>query len=114
KAKQVTVGTYAPTQGWQSYGGAIAVQLASGDQLGARAYANGAVEVLRNGGRIGTTSVTAWPFYAQTGRVGLTLSGTTRTRIDDFGGGSITANRAPVAVANASPTTGPAPLSVQF
>jgi PKD repeat protein len=112
--KHIVVSSYAPSQGWKSYGSAINVTMVAGDQLGARAYANGRVEVLRNGARLGTYTLTAWPYYANTGRLGITCAGSSSTRLDNFGGGSIPANRAPVPVASGSPTSGPIPLAVQF
>lgn len=111
--KHIVVSTYASSQGWRSYA-TINVTMSAGDQLGARAYSNGMVEVLRNGARLGTMSVTAWPSYALTGRIGMTLAGSSVTRVDNFGGGTITANRAPVVVASGVPTSGAAPLTVSF
>jgi hypothetical protein len=39
------------------------------DQLGARALANGTVEVYRNGTLITTRSITSWPYYANGGYI---------------------------------------------
>jgi len=94
----VAVGTYDPINGWQ--GNAVfPVQLQSGDQLGARAYENGAVQVYVNGQLIGATDVSFWLYYASGGRIGLTLVGAPASRLDDFGGGDAVfdSNMPPVA-----------------
>src|SRR6185503_17303182 len=83
----ITVSTYAPTQGWVTRGGPYAVTLVAGDRLGARADAAGQVQVYRNGTLIGTASVSAWPFAASGGRLGLTMAGGLVSAVDDFGGG---------------------------
>lgn len=86
--QQVMVSTYAPGQGWVTRGGPWPVAFQAGDRLGARARANGLVEVFRNGARVATASLGDWPFAAAGGRLGLTLAGATGTRLDDFGGGT--------------------------
>jgi glucose/arabinose dehydrogenase len=86
--QQVHVNTFAPGQGWQARGGPWPIALAAGDRLGARARANGLVELFVNGSRLATTSVGNWPFASSGGRVGLTIAGGSGLRLDDFGGGS--------------------------
>jgi glucose/arabinose dehydrogenase len=97
--EHVVVSTFTPEPGpgWQSHGAPFPVTLLAGDQLGARAYANGVVEVYVNGGLIGSVSVADWPFATQGGGIGLTLSGATDSRLDDFGGGDavVSQNSAP-------------------
>jgi glucose/arabinose dehydrogenase len=85
---RLAVGTYHPIQGWQG-GTTFPVSLAAGDQLGARAWQDGTVEVFKNGARVGSTSVAFWPFHTGGGRVGLWLVGAASTVLDDFGGGDI-------------------------
>lgn len=87
-SQQVRVNTYAPGQGWQARGGPWPVAFAAGDRFGARARANGLVELFKNGSRFATTSVGNWPFASSGGRVGLTMAGSSGLRLDDFGGGS--------------------------
>jgi hypothetical protein len=100
----ITVSTYAPTQGWVTRGGPYAVTLVAGDKLGARATAAGQVQVYRNATLIGTASVTAWPFAASGGRVGLTVAGGVSSAVDDFGGGTASGASPPAAPAIATPT----------
>ncbi|MEO5988441.1 MAG: PKD domain-containing protein, partial [Candidatus Eisenbacteria bacterium] len=87
---RVSVSTYAPAQGWvtrATFSGA----LAAGDRLGARALSNGNVQVYRNTTRLGTGSVSDWPFVANGGWVGLKFAGADGARLDNFGGGEFTA-----------------------
>jgi hypothetical protein len=70
---------------------------AAGDQLGARARADGTVRVYNNGALIGqmtipTTGAGAWPQGTGGGRIGVRFSGPTNAndaRFDDFGGGNV-------------------------
>jgi glucose/arabinose dehydrogenase len=96
--KYVAVGTYDPGLGWQGTF-SVPLQLVAGDQLGARAYGNGTVQVYVNGNIIGTTSVSFWPHFTNGGRIGLTLVGAQNSRLDDFGGGNVvfSTNQPPVA-----------------
>lgn len=63
--------------------------LTTGDKLSVRARANGMVEVYKNGVYIGGADISAWPQYANAGRIGVGWWGTNVTtfRVDDFGGG---------------------------
>ena len=70
----------------------LSVRLAAGDQLGARATAAGAVEVYRNGTRVGTVTLNAADqayFGPRGGYAGLLYVGASGARFDDFGGGTI-------------------------
>ena len=91
--------TYSPTTGWEFQGGPFPVSFQGGDQLGARPYASGTVQIYKSGGIVGTASVTGWAFYALGGRIGVTLAGAFSSRLDDFGGGNadIAANTPPLA-----------------
>jgi glucose/arabinose dehydrogenase len=95
---QVYVNTYDPANGWIPHGG-TPVTLQPGDQLGARADLAGNVTVYRNGVAIYNASVTNWPFYAQGGRLGMTIVDALGTHLDDFGGGTMVtaSNTAPQA-----------------
>ncbi|MFN0282859.1 MAG: SdrD B-like domain-containing protein [Kineosporiaceae bacterium] len=72
------------------------VTFANGDTLGARALADGTVNVYKNGTLIGSTNVSAF-FTATTGRIGVRVSGSGLTsfnapndvRLDNFGGGNV-------------------------
>lgn len=87
---RVTLNTYEPGVGWVARGGPWPVVFAAGDRFGARARADGAVEVFRNGARIATGSVGDWSFAALGGRLGFDLASASGTVFDDFGGGDAT------------------------
>lgn len=88
QAGNITVSTYAPSQGWVLRGGPFPATLQNGDVFGARALANGIVVVFRNGVSVGSCNVNGWPFTSLGGRVGLTLTSASATRIEAFGGGA--------------------------
>jgi PKD repeat protein len=92
---RVTVNTYAPTQGWVGRGTINNVTFAAGDRFGARTDASGNVDVYKNSTKVGTLSAGNWPFVANGGRLGLTLSGASGSRYDDFGGGTVTGTPVP-------------------
>lgn len=71
------------------YGADIPVTFVNGDQFGARALADGTVEVYRNGVLLATRDVTAWPHYSSGGYLGLWFGDAKNVLIDDFGGGNI-------------------------
>jgi RHS repeat-associated protein len=48
------------------------------------------VQVYRNGQLLGTRDVTAWPYYAQGGYIGLWFISANQAVFDDFGGGTVT------------------------
>jgi WD40 repeat protein len=84
----VQVVTYKPAQGWVQRGANISATFAVGDRFGARAKANGTVEVYKNGTLLGSRDVTAWPDYASSGYIGLWNVSANTTVLDDFGGGN--------------------------
>jgi len=86
---QVDVGTYDPANGWLVQGTPIPATFAAGDRFGARAYANGQVEVYQNATRIGVRNLTGWPQTQSGGRIGLTLDAANKGSFDDFGGGDV-------------------------
>jgi hypothetical protein len=88
-ANRVQVWTWEWPQGWVQHGADIPVTFVNGDTFGARALANGSVEVYKNGVLLGTRDVTSWSHYAQGGYVGLWFIGANGARLDDFGGGTI-------------------------
>jgi hypothetical protein len=87
-SKTVQVWTYHPSQDWVQYGANIPVTLVNGDQLGARARADGIVEVYRNGSLLATRNITAWPYYSNGGYIGLWYVNAPGALLDNFGGGT--------------------------
>ncbi|HAV76796.1 MAG TPA: hypothetical protein DCX53_05510, partial [Anaerolineae bacterium] len=88
-ADVVQVWTFHPSNGWAQHGGNIPVVFANGDQFGARASANGNLDVYKNGVLLGTRSITTWSFYSGGGYIGLWFADASDALIDDFGGGSV-------------------------
>jgi PKD repeat protein len=107
----VWVTTYNWENGFAHYGAAIPVTFVNGDQFGARATADGVVEVYRNGSLLATRDISAWPYAGSSGYVGVSVDAT-EVALDDVGGGSV--NTEPVANFVAAPTAGEAPLTVTF
>ena len=85
---RITISTYHPTQSWVTRGLIEGVTFGSGDRFGARARSSGIVELFKSGVAIGTVSVSGWPYYANGGRLGLTMTGNSSSIFDDFGGGN--------------------------
>jgi len=85
----VQVWTYEWPDGWTQHGADILVTFVDGDTFGARALANGTVEVYKNGTLLATRDITAWPHYADGGYIGLWFIGAEDAVLDDFGGGTI-------------------------
>lgn len=88
-ANRVVVWTYDHNQSWVQYGADIPVTFVNGDRFGARALANGTLEVYRNGALIATRDISAWPDNANGGYIGLWFGNAKDALIDDFGGGTI-------------------------
>lgn len=74
---------------WVTQGSTISVAFANNDIFGARARANGQVEVYKNGMLVGTRSVASWPYYSLGGYIGLAHFKAPNTLLDDFGGGTV-------------------------
>lgn len=85
----VQVWTYEWPAGWVQHDVDIPVTFVDGDQFGARALADGTVEVYRNGELLATRDITAWSHYADGGYIGLWFIGAEDAVLDDFGGGTI-------------------------
>lgn len=104
---RLSVNTYTPGGGWLTHLNEPSAPLSNGEQVGARAFPNGAVQVFRNGVVVATADCSSWPFAALGGRLGMTVTGATGSRFDDFGGGSATEtfNTPPVASVVAPPDT---------
>ncbi len=89
KMQAVQVWTWEWPKGWIKYGDDIPATFSDGDVFGARALANGMVEVYRNGELIGSRDVTTWRFYDKGGYIGLWFIGARGAVLDDFGGGTL-------------------------
>ena len=87
--QRIQVWTWEWPAGWEQHGADIPVTFVNGDTFGARALANGNVEVYKNGELLGTRDVTSWSYYAQGGYIGLWFVGAQNVRLDDFGGGAL-------------------------
>ena len=85
--KDVFVSTYSPTNGWINEAG-FPITLHDGDQYGARAYANGLVDVFVNHVKLGTADVSNWEFAHGGGYIGMTIAEATESLLDNFGGGN--------------------------
>lgn len=85
----VQVWTNTPNVGWESYGNNIAVIFEDGDRFGARAMADGTVEVYRNDTLIATRDVSGWAHADEGGYIGLWFEGASNMIVDDFGGGTV-------------------------
>ena len=86
---QLTLNTYSPGVGWTRRGGPWRISaFGAGDRMGAVAHADGRVEIFRNGMKQAEGSVAGWSATGSGGRIGILLSGATRTRITRFGGGT--------------------------
>lgn len=86
---KVQVWTYDPTADWVQRGSDIEVTFAAGDQFGARAKADGTVEVYKNGSLVGSANVSGWSYYADGGAVGMWMVSAGDAVLDDFGGGDV-------------------------
>ncbi|NOT33502.1 MAG: PKD domain-containing protein [Candidatus Eisenbacteria bacterium] len=100
----VRVSTYLPSTSWTQWA-AFPTTMAVGDVLGARAFSNGMIQVMKNGALLGETTSGEWPFAANGGYLGLTFAGALTSRLDDFGGGTIVLN--PNTAPNATVTSPP-------
>lgn len=90
--QQVQIWTYHLPNGWVQRGTNIPITFANGDQFGVRAKANGQVEIYRNGNLVGVRDVSAWPYYAGSGYIGLFNINAGNAVLDDFGGGTVNAS----------------------
>lgn len=87
--QRVQVWTYEWPAGWVQHGADIPVTFVDGDQFGARALADGTVEVYRNGELWAARDITSWSHFADGGYIGLWFIGAENAVLDDFGGGTV-------------------------
>jgi hypothetical protein len=85
----VRVVTYTSAQGWKQRGANISVTFNVGDRFGAKARADGFVEVYRNSTLLATVDARAWAFATSGGYVGVWVANGQNTQLDDFGGGTV-------------------------
>ncbi|MCL4260754.1 MAG: hypothetical protein KJZ52_09020, partial [Anaerolineales bacterium] len=65
--QRAQVWTYEWHAGWVKHGADIPVTFANGDQFGARAFADGSVEVYKNGTLLAVRDISSWSYYNQGG-----------------------------------------------
>jgi hypothetical protein len=78
--------TFVPGQGWR-FLAYFNTSFADGDQLGARALADGNVQMFKNGVLIGQANAGSF-FAGKGGRIGLFFFLAPHAKFDDFGGGT--------------------------
>ena len=83
----VNVLTFALQQGWVQRGVLSPINFGPGDRFGARALANGDLQVFSGRDLLGTVSLGDWPFARRGGRIGCSFTDAGGSRFDDFGGG---------------------------
>jgi hypothetical protein len=86
---RVQVWTWEWPAGWIQRGADIPVTFVDGDQFGARALADGTVEVYRNEELLAQRDASAWSHYDEGGYIGLWLLSADNAVLDDFGGGTV-------------------------
>ena len=104
---QVIVYTFTPPGTWNTVATLGGVTFAVGDRFGARAFADGTVQVFRNSALLGAVSATGWPYATLGGRIGVSHSGAASARFDNFGGGTVPAPGAVLAAPGAGTGGGP-------
>jgi RHS repeat-associated protein len=85
-------------QHWVKHGADIPATFVNGDQFGARARADGTVDVYRNGALLATRDVRAWPHYASGGYIGMWFIRAFDAVVDNFGGGSVSSSSSTLGV----------------
>jgi hypothetical protein len=83
----IGIETYVPGQGWHTLA-TFPMTLRDGDQLGARALADGMVEAYVNGRLVGEANAGSF-FVGKGGRIGLWFIVSADAMLDDFGGGTV-------------------------
>jgi PKD repeat protein/lysophospholipase L1-like esterase/Mg-chelatase subunit ChlD len=103
--QRVQVWTWEWPAGWVQHGADIPVTFSNGDQFGARAYADGTVEVYKNGTILATHDITSWSYYDQGGYIGLWFIDAQDAVLDDFGGGTISGGQQSMMAGGSAPST---------
>ncbi len=90
-ARELRVGVYSPSNGWQAVGAPLKAAFSAGDVLGAFAHEDGAVELFRNGVLVGAVAA-GTALGAAGGQIGLAVSDpgaqAANAVVDSFGGGN--------------------------
>lgn len=74
---------------WIQHGTDLSVSFQEGDLFGARARADGTVEIYQNDTLVGSVTVSSsWPYRGDGGRIGIWTINAQGTIMDDFGGGT--------------------------
>jgi len=100
--ERIRVWTYTPGYGWAKYGSDISVAFVDGDVFSARALSDGWLDMYRNGTLIGKRNLSAWPYMAQGGYIGLKSYQIQDAIVDDFGGGTLEGGEALMGMASSS------------
>jgi hypothetical protein len=104
--KNLQLWTYTLSTGWVRNSTSFSVTFNNGDRLGVRTYADGRVGVFRNSTVLGMWTITNWSYYKSGGYIGIYTYGAGNGVMDDFGGGTISADPYnPVGVAEEEPGT---------
>ena len=111
---RVEVVTWDWPQGWVQHGADIPVTFADGDTLGARALADGTVEVYKNGTLLAARDITSWSHYADGGYVGLWFIGAEDAVLDNFGGGTLASGMQSITARSSSPSSQQSITSAQL
>ncbi len=104
-SQAVQVWTYSTAQGWVQRGASLPLSLVSGDRFGARARADGTVEVYLNGALVGSRNASAWTYAGSGGFIGLWMASASNVMLDDFGGGTVSGASTATPTATAVPPT---------
>lgn len=89
----IQVWTREPGGTWISRGASIAANFEAGSLFGARARANGLVEIFKNNAQLGAVDVTSWSLSPRSGRIGFLVNFGGTTQLDNFGGGKSTSKK---------------------
>jgi hypothetical protein len=87
--KTIQVWTYTSGVGWRQQGTPKPAIVNNGDRLGARALANGSVEVYLNGALFAVYNLSSWRYADDGGYIGIFTLDAPGAVLDDFGGGPI-------------------------
>lgn len=96
-----------PTNNWEKHGADVSVVLSAGDQYGARALADGTLEIYKNGSLVATRDVHSWPGSSGEGYIGLWYADASAQKLDDFGGGNVNTSPTPTPFNTSTPTNTP-------
>lgn len=99
------VESYDTTNGYQTRGSWTGQSLSNGDVIGARCEPDGTLTVYKNGTEVGSCDCSGWPYYDQTGYIGLAPYVVQNARLDDFGGGDFAAGGTTIGLTGVASTS---------